>query len=143
MRDKRGRFIKGSSGKPAWNKGKKRWWNSPTEFKKNHIPWNKGIKTGNNGIIGEKHPGFKGNNVSYSALHKYIRYHFGTPKKCEICNDIKAKKYEWANISGEYRRDISDWKRVCTKCHQKMDDVFNKRPKDMYKRMWETRRKYA
>ena len=26
----------------AWNKGKARYWNSPTEFKKGQTPWNKG-----------------------------------------------------------------------------------------------------
>lgn len=31
-------------GKPAWNKGIKRWWNSPTEFQKSHEPWNKNKK---------------------------------------------------------------------------------------------------
>lgn len=38
----------GIGGRPkgitAWNKGIKRWWKSPTEFKKGHINWNKGIK---------------------------------------------------------------------------------------------------
>lgn len=33
MRDNKGRFIKGY---PSWNKGKKRTWKSPSEFKRGH-----------------------------------------------------------------------------------------------------------
>jgi len=25
----------------------------------------------------------------------------------------------WHNISGEYKRDVSDWIRLCAKCHKK------------------------
>lgn len=29
--------------------------------------------------------------------------------------------FQWASISGEWRRDYSDWKRLCRLCHEKFD----------------------
>ena len=37
--------------------------------------------------------------------------------KCQYCNSEDKKKYEWANISRKYKRDLKDWIRLCTKCH--------------------------
>jgi len=31
------------------------------------------------------------------------------------------KRYEWANVSGKYRREREDFVRLCKKCHCKMD----------------------
>jgi hypothetical protein len=70
---------------------------------------------------GEKNWNWKGDKVSYQALHSWVRRHKGTPHECEKCGTTEPRKYEWANISGEYKRDLSDWIRVCTKCHRKMD----------------------
>lgn len=58
----------------------------------------------------------------YSAVHKWITYHYGAPAFCENC-DIPAKRYHWANLSGEYLRDISDWARLCVRCHVLIDGI--------------------
>lgn len=58
--------------------------------------------------------------TSYSQCHYRVRKLRGTPKKCEVCGSITAKKYEWANLSGNYE-DINDYKRMCTSCHCKHD----------------------
>lgn len=60
---------------------------------------------------------FKG----YITLHSWVRYHKGKPNLCEKCGATEAKKFEWANISGEYKRDLSDWIRLCVSCHRFMD----------------------
>ncbi|MFA5261424.1 MAG: hypothetical protein WC450_09370 [Candidatus Omnitrophota bacterium] len=70
---------------------------------------------------GNKHPNWKGNNVSYQALHTWVTRHKGSPQRCEDCGTTEPRKYEWANISGKYKRDLNDWKRLCTKCHRKFD----------------------
>lgn len=70
----------------------------------------------------EAHFGWKGDKVGHSALHNWIKKHYGTLKKCSNCGTTDpSKRYEWANISGEYRRDIKDFKRLCTKCHHAFD----------------------
>ena len=68
---------------------------------------------------GENNPCWKGDDVGYHALHAWVQRELGTPKKCVRCGTTKAKRYEWANISREYKRNLSDWERLCVSCHRK------------------------
>ena len=84
-----------------------------TEF--GNIPaWNKGIKTG---IVP---PNFKGDFVGYDALHQWIYRHKGKPIICEFCGS-KDRKLTWANKSGNYKRNLSDFMSLCYSCHKKFD----------------------
>ena len=65
---------------------------------------------------------WKGNGAGYNALHSWIRKKLGKPKVCHNCKTEVAKKYEWANISKEYKRELSDWVRLCTSCHRFYDN---------------------
>ena len=73
------------------------------------------------GKIGKKSRRWKGNKASYVAKHMWIIKHYGNAKRCSIDPSHKAKRYEWANVSGEYKRDISDYMELCPSCHRKMD----------------------
>lgn len=79
----------------------------------------------------DKHFNWKGDNIGYAGVHKWIQRTLGKPNLCSICGITNSKKYEWANISGEYKRDITDWKRLCVSCHRLYDDHSNK--------AWDTR----
>lgn len=81
---------------------------------------------------GKDNANWKGDNVGYHALHGWVNLRLGKPKLCSICGTTKAKKYEWANISGKYQRTKKDWERLCVSCHRKKDGHANK--------MWKTRR---
>ena len=71
---------------------------------------------------GSDSPNWKGDNVGKTALHNWVEKNLGKPKKCEICGTTDPNKiYDWANISQEYKRDLSDWKRLCRSCHSKFD----------------------
>lgn len=70
---------------------------------------------------GPDHPDWKGDAVSYSGLHQWVRRELGTPCKCDNCGTTKAAQFEWANRSGEYKRELADWIRLCTLCHRRMD----------------------
>lgn len=73
-------------------------------------------------IVGKKHWQWKGDAVSYGTLHDWVAYWKGRPKKCDECGITeKQRVYQWANISGEYKRDLSDWVRLCVQCHRKRD----------------------
>ena len=66
----------------------------------------------------ENHGQWKGDTASYCAIHNWVRRWYGTPKECSHCGTTKAKKFEWANKSGKYKRDINDYARLCTSCHR-------------------------
>lgn len=68
---------------------------------------------------------WKGNAVGYEALHEWVRRHKERPAHCERCGTTTASKYEWANISGEYKRDLADWQNLCVSCHRKLDNERN------------------
>jgi hypothetical protein len=57
----------------------------------------------------------------YRNLHWWVKRRLGRPNKCDECGNEKAKRYDWANKSGKYLKDISDWVRLCTKCHYDKD----------------------
>jgi len=85
--------------------------------------WNKtrkGIKKSQ----GENHGNWKGDKVGYSGLHVWVRKNKLKPKLCVDCK--KAKPYDLANISQEYKRDINDFKWLCRSCHIKKDGRLNK-----------------
>ena len=82
----------------------------------------------------EKHSNWKGDKVGKGGLHDWVRKHLGTPKKCEHCGlDDEKRVYHWANKSGEYKRELNDWMRLCVPCHHKYDNIHVK--------LWETLRK--
>ena len=66
--------------------------------------------------------GWKGDDVGYGALHEWVVRELGKPKECEECglND-KERVYHWANISRNYKRELTDWIRLCVPCHKLYD----------------------
>lgn len=60
-----------------------------------------------------------GDAVGYHALHNWIRARFTKPSLCQKCG-IKPP-LDMANISGLYKRDLSDWEYLCRACHMKSD----------------------
>lgn len=70
----------------------------------------------------EGNPNWRGANVKYDQLHDWIYKNWGQPKLCDTCGTTVAKRFEWANISGRYLRERTDWKRLCTSCHNRLDD---------------------
>jgi len=75
---------------------------SGTPFPKGHCPAN-----------------FKEEGVGYDALHDWVNRHAGLAKKCLTCGSTTT--VHWANYSGNYLRDLSDWISLCVPCHRKHD----------------------
>lgn len=100
-----------------WNKGKKGL----------QVAWNKNKKMSIQmvkKITGKNNHEWKGNKVGYFGLHKWINRILGKPKYCAYCQNtsLKSRQYHWANISKAYKRDLSDWVRLCAKCHSDYDN---------------------
>ena len=81
-----------------------------SEFQKkrfqNEDPWNKGMFDLN----------------TYYGLHNWVKHELGQPESCEQCGSTNT--VEWANKSNEYKHDLSDWLRLCRKCHMRYDAQF-------------------
>lgn len=75
------------------------------------------------GLKGEKNPMWKGDKVGYSGLHLWVEGVLGKPKKCSYCGreDLNPRQYHWANVSHKYKREITDWVRLCVTHHRLFD----------------------
>lgn len=73
--------------------------------------------------IGSGNPRWMGNKVGYRAIHTWINKYYGKANECinKKCLGI-SNKFEWANISGKYIRDRSDWMKLCKSCHMNFDN---------------------
>jgi len=96
-------------------------------FQKGHTPYNKGKSIINSGSFkaGEQHRNWK-EKIGYSGVHGWLRRNFGKADHC--MNGCLAKAYDWANISGEYRRDINDFESLCRRCHMIKDGRLETMP---------------
>ena len=94
------------------------------------------IKKGNNLAtknVGSRHWAWQETNPSYSAVHFWLRKNYGKASKCENPECVyprkdrrgylmlKPRAYQWANISGKYKRDRNDFKQLCSSCHKLFD----------------------
>ena len=66
-----------------------------------------------------------GDKIGYTGLHGWIKRNKPKSMFCEKCGKITSK-LDCANISGEYKRDISDFRWLCRKCHMQEDGRLNK-----------------
>lgn len=83
-------------------------------IKKGDKPWNKGI-------FEEKSSGWKGDNIGYEGIHGWVERQLGKKRECDFCGSKEAKKYDWSNKDHLYKRNITDWQRLCVSCHFKYD----------------------
>lgn len=117
-----------SSGHIPWNKGKK--WTSEVKKKISETNKRKGIKpTVHFSAIGVNHPFWKGQDASYSAIHHWLKRMLGKPSYCKFCKKSDGR-FEWANKSHEYKRELTDWVSLCYSCHDRYDNAREK--------MWQT-----
>lgn len=74
--------------------------------------------------MGENNPSWKGGSVGKQQVHKWVSRALGRPEQCSKCG---AKgKVDLANISQEYKRDLTDWEWLCRQCHMKSDGRLEK-----------------
>lgn len=64
---------------------------------------------------------WRGDDVGYQGVHIWMRKTYGQPEFCEHCKTSEHRMYHWANISREYKRERSDWLRLCVPCHHRYD----------------------
>ena len=89
------------------------------------IPDNTGRKRPD--MTGTNHWLWKGNQVGYDALHDWVNRHLGKADHCENNSTHFSSRYHWANVSGEYKRELSDWRQVCPSCNRRDGIHINQR----------------
>lgn len=57
----------------------------------------------------------------YRMLHHFIQKQKGKASFCVRDRSHTSKRFEWANISGEYRWDVNDFESLCIACHRAQD----------------------
>ena len=57
----------------------------------------------------------------YYNVHSWLVRTYGNAQYCQMDKAHKAKRFEWANVSGDYLKDINDYMQLCPSCHRKMD----------------------
>jgi hypothetical protein len=67
-------------------------------------------------ISGVKHYAWKGDKVAYGALHSWVKRKLGKSIKCEKCGDTE-RNLQWSNKDHLYKRNLTDWQQLCSKCH--------------------------
>lgn len=77
------------------------------------------FKPGHDVPSGAQNPAWRGEEVTYQRLHRWVRQHKTLPAACEHCGC--EEQLEWANKSRNYRRDLSDWLALCRLCHRRYD----------------------
>jgi len=88
--------------------------------------WLRGVPKAGGGTEPQHRPGRTIANVGYNALHTWVRLHKGRADKCADCGYLgNVERGRWnlhyANVSGEYLRDLSDFIALCARCHGKRD----------------------
>lgn len=70
-------------------------------------------------LMGKNHHAWKGDKATYGTLHSWVRRTKGKASKCVFCNE--GTRFEWANISGKYKRKAEDYMELCVSCHRRYD----------------------
>lgn len=73
------------------------------------------------GRTGKSSNAWKGEQAGYHAIHIWLSKNFIKPDACEQCQATEFSRLEWANLSGEYKRERSDYKAMCPSCHRLFD----------------------
>lgn len=62
----------------------------------------------------------------YQKAHKFVYGELGKANHCDECGSKDGDWYHWANLSGTYSLDLSDWKQMCPSCHKRYDTALAK-----------------
>lgn len=71
----------------------------------------------------DKHHQWKGENAGYRSIHIWVENKLGKPMVCERCGTTSGTRFHWCSKTHEHKRDLSDWMRLCPKCHSNYDKL--------------------
>lgn len=70
-------------------------------------------------ITGETHPMWRGDRVGITAMHTWLKSHYGKADHCENPDCLGLSiTFEWSKLRGkEYERKRENFWQLCKKCH--------------------------
>jgi len=71
---------------------------------------------------------WKNDKKYYARIHKWAQRKLNRLDKCQKCGERESRMC-WHNLSGEYKKIITDWIYICPSCHRKehnMNGIFKK-----------------
>lgn len=73
--------------------------------------------------LNEGSPTWKGDDVGYSAIHRWVKNRIPKPELCVKCGVKKA--VDLSNTNHTYKRNLLDWEWLCRSCHTIKDKEGN------------------
>jgi hypothetical protein len=73
----------------------------------------------------ENNVNWKGDNVSYRNLHRWVERKLGKAIKCVKCGKSEGRIH-WSNNDHLYKRNTEDWTQLCPKCHAEQNKVLRR-----------------
>jgi hypothetical protein len=74
------------------------------------------------GMTGSDHSRWKGDDVTYEALHMRVYQARGRPDRCVFDSPECTPNLQWANLLGDYT-DVQDFAPMCARCHKFFDNA--------------------
>jgi len=56
-----------------------------------------------------------------AVIHKHLRAKYGSASECVFC-DAPTHHFEWANVTGDYTKNIEDYLPMCLHHHRSLDN---------------------
>lgn len=69
---------------------------------------------------GNENANWKGDDVSYRNLHRWVERYLGKAEKCNECGKDSGRIH-WSNKDHKYKRNLNDWTSLCPSCHKYYD----------------------
>lgn len=93
---------------------------TPKQLKPNRPPKYCSIRCSK---LRDKNNNWANGGESFTGIHNWGRYNIPKPELCQCCG--KEPPRDLANISNEYKKEISDWEWLCRRCHMTKDGRMN------------------
>jgi len=63
------------------------------------------------------------NSPEYQRQHRWVKRELGKAYYCSNDSRHESTRFDWSNISKDYKYSLSDWRQLCRKCHRSYDPI--------------------
>ena len=70
----------------------------------------------------ERHPGWKGEDAGYAAVHLWVNSHYPKTGRCDLCSVEHRRTHRAMRDPQVLTRDPAGWLELCPSCHKLYDN---------------------